>query len=582
MSRSPNVRRIPRPFEPRDLDRLAVPAIISGIAEPIISLVDTAFVGRLGTADLAAVGIASSFFLLVVWVLAQTRSAVLAVVARYYGERRLEAVAGLVPIAVWMNFLLGILFLALTNLFAEGIFKLYNAEGAVLEKAVMYFRVRSYGFPVVLATFAITGAFRGIQNLRWGMWISLLGALVNLILNPPLIFGFGSVEGLGIVGSAWASLIAQLVMFAVALIIMRRRTSFPLFPRTWRHPDLAGLWLLSGNLFARTIALNLCYYLGNRFATGYGEAYIGAHSIAMQIWLFSAFFIDGYAAAGSSLVGRFAGAHDRGSVYRVSWRVVRQSVLIGMALAGNCGYGALARIGGGDFRSGVVVVTMGIAAYATISGPLAPLRVALLPVTEAAAPASYAIAFETLTGLPALLFAGLVALVLLAIAIRGTDWAAFRGPAAWGALVGLTVAVTWVAMQWVNFRSFEAVTVTGHSFAAPLGETILYVMTSTGSGLSFGVGSVVGVVIGALLGSTRLGHFRWEACDDARELGRQLVGASMMGVGAVLAGGCSVGQGLSGFSVLGYTAPIALLSIYAGARIGLHVLIYGQGFRNAD
>lgn len=333
MSRSSNVRRIPRPFAPRDLDRLAVPAIISGIAEPIISLVDTAFVGRLGTADLAAVGIASSFFLLVVWVLAQTRSAVLAVVARYYGERRLEAVTGLVPIAVWMNFLLGILFLVLTNAFAEVIFRLYNAEGAVLEKAVMYFRVRSYGFPVVLATFAITGAFRGIQNLRWGMWISLLGALVNLILNPPLIFGYGSMEGLGIVGSAWASLIAQLVMFGVALWIMVRRTPFPLFPKSWRHPDLMGLWLLSGNLFARTIALNVCYYLGNRFATGYGEAYIGAHSIAMQVWLFSAFFIDGYAAAGSSLVGRFAGAQDRGTVYRVSWRVVRQSVMIGTVLA---------------------------------------------------------------------------------------------------------------------------------------------------------------------------------------------------------------------------------------------------------
>lgn len=333
MSRSSNVRRIPRPFAPRDLDRLAVPAIISGIAEPIISLVDTAFVGRLGTADLAAVGIASSFFLLVVWVLAQTRSAVLAVVARYYGERRLEAVTGLVPIAVWMNFLLGILFLVLTNAFAELIFRMYNAEGAVLEKAVMYFRVRSYGFPVVLATFAITGAFRGIQNLRWGMWISLLGALVNLVLNPPLIFGFGGIQGLGIVGSAWASLIAQLVMFVVAVVIMVRRTTFPLFPKSWRHPDLLGLWMLSGNLFARTIALNICYYLGNRFATGYGEAYIGAHSIAMQIWLFSAFFIDGYAAAGSSLIGRFAGAQDLGTVYRVSWRVVRQSILIGTVLA---------------------------------------------------------------------------------------------------------------------------------------------------------------------------------------------------------------------------------------------------------
>lgn len=327
------VRRIPRPFEPRDLDRLAVPAIISGIAEPLISLVDTAFVGSIGTADLAAVGIASSFFLLVVWVLAQTRSAVLAVVSRYYGEQRLLEIAGLVPIAVWMNFILGFGFFALTNMFAEPIFRLYNADGEVLQKAVEYYHVRSFGFPIVLATFAITGAFRGIQNLNWGMWISLLGAAVNLALNPVLIFGHFGIAGMGIVGSAWASLIAQAVMFITAVTIMVLRTPFKFFPRRWTHPELWELWLLSGNLFARTIALNACYYLGNRFATGYGEPFIGAHSIAMQVWLFSAFFIDGYAAAGSVLVGRFVGARAWASVYRVSWQVVRMSVFIGAGLA---------------------------------------------------------------------------------------------------------------------------------------------------------------------------------------------------------------------------------------------------------
>lgn len=322
-----------KPITRRDLDRLAIPAIIAGIAEPLIALVDTAFVGRLGTADLAAVGIGSSFFLLVVWVLAQTRSAVLAVVARFYGAGRLDEVTGLVPIAIWMNFLLGLGFFALTALFAEPIFRLYNAEGEVLDKAVEYYRIRSLGHPVVLATFAITGAFRGIQNLSWSMWLSLAGAVVNLALNPVLIFGWGPVPGLGIAGSAWSSLAAQVVMFAGAAYILQKRTPFSIVPRTWRHPELRGLWLLSGNLFARTLTLNVCYYLGNRYATGYGEAHIAAHSIAMQIWLFSAFFIDGYAAAGSVVAGRLSGAGDRPQLYRVSWQVVRMSVTIAAALA---------------------------------------------------------------------------------------------------------------------------------------------------------------------------------------------------------------------------------------------------------
>ncbi|HRD53076.1 MAG TPA: MATE family efflux transporter [Flavobacteriales bacterium] len=317
----------------KDIDRLAVPAIISGIAEPVISLVDTAFVGRLGTADLAAVGIASSFFLLVVWVLAQTRSAVLAVVARYFGEGRVESVTGLVPIAIWMNFGLGFVFFAITTAFAEPIFRMYNADGEILEKAVEYYRIRSYGHPIVLATFALTGAFRGIQNLSWGMWISIVGAAVNGLLNPLLIFGWGPVQGMGIAGSAWASLIAQIVMFGIAVWILQARTPFSIIPKSWKHPELKGLWLLSTNLFARTIALNICYYLGNRYATGYGEAYIGAHSIAMQIWLFSAFFIDGYAAAGSVLVGRLNGERNWRELHRVSWQVVRMSVLIGAVLA---------------------------------------------------------------------------------------------------------------------------------------------------------------------------------------------------------------------------------------------------------
>jgi putative MATE family efflux protein len=321
------------PITRRQIDRLAIPAIIAGIAEPLIALVDTAFVGRLGTADLAAVGIGSSFFLLVVWVLAQTRSAVLAVVARYYGAQRLDEVRGLVPIAIWMNGALGLLFFAITSTFAEPIFRLYNAEGQVLAKAVEYYRIRSIGHPIVLATFALTGAFRGIQNLSWSMWLSLLGAVVNLALNPVLIFGWGPVPGLGIAGCAWSSLAAQVVMFAVAMWVLERRTPFSIVPRGWRHPELRGLWLLSGNLFARTIALNVCYYLGNRYATGYGEAFIGAHSIAMQIWLFSAFFIDGYAAAGSVLVGRLNGEGNRRELHRVSWQVVRTSVTIGAGLA---------------------------------------------------------------------------------------------------------------------------------------------------------------------------------------------------------------------------------------------------------
>ena len=331
------------PITRRDLDRLAVPAIISGIAEPIIALSDTAFAGRIGAADLAAVGIGSSFFLLVLWVLAQTRSAVLAVVARYYGEGRLVDVSDLVPIALWMNVGLGLLFYGVTVPLAEGIFMLYDPAPEVLSKAVGYYRIRAIGHPLALGVFAMTGAFRGIQNMRWSMWISLTGAAVNLLLNPVLIFGWGPAPAMGINGSALASVIAQGTMFLISVRVLTTRTPFQLLPDRWHHRELAGLLRNSGNLFARTIALNACYFFGNRFATGYGVAHIGAHSIAMQIWLFSAFFIDGYAAAGSIVAGRLNGERDWAQLHRVSWQVVRVTVVIGAVLAGlyTAGYGII-------------------------------------------------------------------------------------------------------------------------------------------------------------------------------------------------------------------------------------------------
>lgn len=249
----------------------------------------------------------------------------------------------------------------------------------------------------------------------------------------------------------------------------------------------------------------------------------------------------------------------------------------GMALAGNCGYGALARLGGGDLRSFVIVLVMGIAAYVTLSGPLAPLRVALFPreLVETAGPSGLAHGLSALTGLPAAAI-GIVAGVAVALFSLASP-AMRREPRLvfWGAAVGLVVAYAWAATSWRAHESFGAVGVEGYTFVAPLGEAILFAMTSTGSELDFAVGAVAGVWTGAFVGSLIRGHFRWEACEDPRELRRQIFGAAMMGVGGALAVGCTVGQGLSAISLLAYGAPLTMAGIFVGAALGLRFLISG-------
>lgn len=242
----------------------------------------------------------------------------------------------------------------------------------------------------------------------------------------------------------------------------------------------------------------------------------------------------------------------------------------GMALSGNCGYGALAKLGGGDLRSLVIVVVMGLTAYITISGPLALARVAVFPDAPATAPQ----ALSQITGAP--LVTGLVVgALLIAVALSGGGMLRSPRHVVWGGVVGLAVTSAWIGTQIAATRSFGAIMVEGHSFARPLGESLLWLMTASAAAPGFAVGSVTGVLLGAFLGSLSKGHFRWEACEDPRELKRQILGAALMGPGAVLAAGCSVGQGLSAFSLLTFSAPVALLSIFAGAAIGLRQLIVG-------
>ena len=218
---------------------------------------------------------------------------------------------------------------------------------------------------------------------------------------------------------------------------------------------------------------------------------------------------------------------------------------------------------------------------ATISGPLAYLRVLAFPTRPAeGALLGIAQSFGAWTGQPVTLIGLAIGALVILVALSSARFRAAPSMIFWGALPGLAVVSAWWGTQWMASTGFEGTPVVAHTFAAPLGEAIMYSMTASGRSLSFGVGSVVGVWIGAFAGSLIKGHFRWEACEDPRELRRQILGAALMGVGAVVAIGCSIGQGLSAFSVLAWSAPVTVLAIIAGAALGLRQLI--EGFAPAE
>lgn len=317
----------------KNINRLAIPALLTGIAEPILSATDAAVVGNIEinpTEALAAVGIVGSFISALIWVLGQTRSALQAIIAQYYGAGKLDEIKNLPAQAIYFNIILSIIILGGTLPFINAIFSLYNAQNLILDYCVQYYSIRVWGFPLTLLTFAIFGIFRGLQNTFWPMVVAILGATLNIGLDFMLVYGIeGWLPDLGLRGAAYASLIAQGFMALFSLILLLWKTDISLKLRLPINPELYRLIGMALNLFVRTIALNLALYLANSFATDYGASYIAAQTILINIWLFSSFFIDGYAAAGNILAGRLLGARN----YNGLWELGKKVSLYGVGVA---------------------------------------------------------------------------------------------------------------------------------------------------------------------------------------------------------------------------------------------------------
>lgn len=292
----------------KTINKLAIPAMLAGIVEPLIGLVDTAIIGNSpieSTESIAAIGLATTFYFFVFWVFVQLETALSSIVSKFLGQKKVNELNPLITQSLILNLLLGLFLYFTTNLFIDQVLEWYHATGRVAELAKTYFKIRSIGFPISLLTYSLWGVFRGYQNTVWAMVIGAIGGVINLILDYILIFGIeGWIEPMGVRGAAIGSVSAQTVILILSIVILYRKTPFRLVWQSTLHPEFKNLMTTSGNFILRTIALNLVLFEANSMATQLGTNQIAAHTIAMQLWLFSSFILDGYANAGLALSGK--------------------------------------------------------------------------------------------------------------------------------------------------------------------------------------------------------------------------------------------------------------------------------------
>ncbi len=257
---------------------------------------------------------------------------------------------------------------------------------------------------------------------------------------------------------------------------------------------------------------------------------------------------------------------------------------VGMTLGSGCVQRSIVRVGGGNLKSLVVLVVMGMTAYATLRGLLAPVRLELEAWTSIDL-SERGVADQGMATILANFVGGdvqTIQLLLAGLLVVGTFWYVFSDKGYRGDFdnimaaiaVGGMVIAGWYITGVLGNDEFEPVPVESVTFVAPAGNTINYVMTYTGASMNFGIAVVLGVIVGSFLYAILSGTFRIEVFASRTDLTNHLLAGVLMGFGGVLALGCTIGQGVTGMSTLALGSVLALLSIIAGCAITIKIQYY--------
>lgn len=230
----------------------------------------------------------------------------------------------------------------------------------------------------------------------------------------------------------------------------------------------------------------------------------------------------------------------------------------GMVLTRGCASRLTVLAGTGNLRALFVMILFAITAHAALKGILAPIRTSLGSLTVDLGGVT---SFAALPG-GAVIWSGLIVLAALFVAVRS---GASVKTLTLAALLGLLVPAAWVGTGFILYDEFDPIALESLSFTSPMAESLFWSVASTSIPAGFGTGLIGGVIAGALVASLLFGRFKWQSFEGPAQTGRYMAGAVLMGLGGVLAGGCTVGAGLAGVPTLSFAALLALLAIAAGA-----------------
>jgi putative MATE family efflux protein len=310
----------------REIFRLAVPALGALAAEPLYILADTAIVGHLGRPQIAALGLAGVVLSGAFTIFNFLTYGTTAVVARASGAGEHERAARLAAQALWAALGFGTALVVAAEAAGEPLLRALGGHGRSGSLALTYFRIAAVGLPAALIALAGQGYLRGVSNLRRPLVIVVAANVANLVLELVFVYGFHW----GITGSAAGTAIAQAGMgiaFAIELLRPHAVSKRP------SAREMRPMLRVGRQIFVRTTALYASFLAAASVCARMGDAQLGAHQIASQLFFFLALVLDSVAIAGQVLVGRALGSGDADGAYASAVRMIVWSVVVGAVFA---------------------------------------------------------------------------------------------------------------------------------------------------------------------------------------------------------------------------------------------------------
>lgn len=310
---------------------IAVPMTLAHVTTPLIGITDTAVIGQLGSAALlGAVALGALLFDFLGTVFNFLRMGTTGLVAQAMGAGDVEAEGLTLWRALAIALAAGLAIVALQVPIGELFLLAMGASGEVNEAAREYFAVRVWGMPLMLANYAILGWLLGLARARTGLAVQIVLSLTNIVLSVALVLGLGW----GIIGVAAASVAAEAAALALgAAIVARSGVPLPVLARVMEPVGLKRMLTVNRDILIRSTLLIATFSFFTAVGARLGDVTLAANAVLMNLFLVSAYLLDGFATAAEQLGGRAVGARYRPAFDRTVRLTVAASLVAGAVLS---------------------------------------------------------------------------------------------------------------------------------------------------------------------------------------------------------------------------------------------------------